>query len=173
MFVDLSNPNMLPRLFRPHPNLSDDVNRNLVQSEIEGGVTGFATGFLATSEDAEHLLLHPHLIRRDGSDFGSSIVLPSSSVDHDSRIDLGRFDAQGALHRSGNAPGISSPEIQHTNSHVPYPRNPGMSSVQRDGDGSSGVTQNALWTANFLLNHFEPSAPSPSACEPWPRLRKP
>ena len=26
------------RLFRPHPNLSDEVNRNIVQSEIEGGV---------------------------------------------------------------------------------------------------------------------------------------
>ena len=25
-------------LFTPHPNLSDDVNRNIVQSEIEGGV---------------------------------------------------------------------------------------------------------------------------------------
>ncbi len=24
--------------FRPHPNLSDEVNRNIVQSEIEGGV---------------------------------------------------------------------------------------------------------------------------------------
>jgi hypothetical protein len=24
--------------FRPHPNLSDEVNRNVVQSEIEGGV---------------------------------------------------------------------------------------------------------------------------------------
>jgi len=27
-----------PRLFRPHENLSDEVNRNLVQSEIEGAV---------------------------------------------------------------------------------------------------------------------------------------
>jgi hypothetical protein len=27
-----------PSLFRPHPNLSDEVNRNFVQSEIEGGV---------------------------------------------------------------------------------------------------------------------------------------
>ena len=27
-----------PDLFLPHPNLSDDVNRNIVQSEIEGGV---------------------------------------------------------------------------------------------------------------------------------------
>ena len=28
-----------PRLFRPHPNLSHDVNRHIVQSEIEGGVS--------------------------------------------------------------------------------------------------------------------------------------
>jgi hypothetical protein len=27
-----------PHLFRPHPNLSDEVNRHLVQSQIEGGV---------------------------------------------------------------------------------------------------------------------------------------
>jgi hypothetical protein len=27
-----------PRLFRSHPNLSDEVNRHLVQSQIEGGV---------------------------------------------------------------------------------------------------------------------------------------
>jgi len=27
-----------PRLFRCHPNLSDEVNHNIVQSEIEGGV---------------------------------------------------------------------------------------------------------------------------------------
>ena len=26
------------KLFMPHPNLSDEVNRNIVQSEIEGGV---------------------------------------------------------------------------------------------------------------------------------------
>lgn len=27
-----------PKFFMPHPNLSDEVNRNIVQSEIEGGV---------------------------------------------------------------------------------------------------------------------------------------
>jgi len=27
-----------PDLFNPHPNLCDEVNRNIVQSEIEGGV---------------------------------------------------------------------------------------------------------------------------------------
>jgi hypothetical protein len=25
-------------MFMPHPNLSDEINRNIVQSEIEGGV---------------------------------------------------------------------------------------------------------------------------------------
>jgi hypothetical protein len=28
----------VPKLFRPHPSLSDEVNRNIVQSEIEGGM---------------------------------------------------------------------------------------------------------------------------------------
>ena len=28
----------VPKLFMPHPNFSDEVNRNIVQSEIEGGV---------------------------------------------------------------------------------------------------------------------------------------
>ena len=27
-----------PRLFQPHANLSDDINHNIVQSEVEGGV---------------------------------------------------------------------------------------------------------------------------------------
>jgi hypothetical protein len=27
-----------PALFRPHPNLSDQINANLIQSEIEGGI---------------------------------------------------------------------------------------------------------------------------------------
>ena len=27
-----------PRLFRPHPNLADEINHNIVQSELEGGV---------------------------------------------------------------------------------------------------------------------------------------
>jgi len=27
-----------PKPFMPHPNLSDEVNRNIVRSEIEGGV---------------------------------------------------------------------------------------------------------------------------------------
>ena len=29
---------LIPRLFMPHPNLGDEVNRHIVQSEVEGGV---------------------------------------------------------------------------------------------------------------------------------------
>ena len=36
MKVDAAVP--APKLFMPHPNLSDEVNRNIAQSEIEGGV---------------------------------------------------------------------------------------------------------------------------------------
>lgn len=28
----------IPNLFRPHPNLSDQINANVIQSELEGGV---------------------------------------------------------------------------------------------------------------------------------------
>jgi len=31
-------PVRIPRPFMPHPNFSDEVNRNIAQSEIEGGV---------------------------------------------------------------------------------------------------------------------------------------
>ncbi len=36
--MGLSATGPIPNLFKPHPNLSDEVNSNIVQSEIEGGV---------------------------------------------------------------------------------------------------------------------------------------
>lgn len=33
-----SNTATYPELFRPHPNLSEEINRNIIQSEVEGGV---------------------------------------------------------------------------------------------------------------------------------------
>jgi hypothetical protein len=36
--MDNMSPVPLPKPFIPHPNFSDEVNRNIVQSEIEGGV---------------------------------------------------------------------------------------------------------------------------------------
>jgi hypothetical protein len=38
MYMDRSAAIPNPDLFAPHPNFSDEVNRNIVQSEIEGGV---------------------------------------------------------------------------------------------------------------------------------------
>jgi len=36
--MDDTAPVPVPKPFMPHPNFSDEVNRNIVQSEIEGGV---------------------------------------------------------------------------------------------------------------------------------------
>jgi len=36
--VDTNTAVPVPKLFMPHPNLSDEVNRSIAQSEIEGGV---------------------------------------------------------------------------------------------------------------------------------------
>jgi hypothetical protein len=36
--IDVQRPRWVPNLFMPHPGFSDEVNRNIVQSEIEGGV---------------------------------------------------------------------------------------------------------------------------------------
>jgi len=36
--MDDTAPAPIPKPFMPHPNFSDEVNRNIVQSEIEGGV---------------------------------------------------------------------------------------------------------------------------------------
>jgi hypothetical protein len=45
------------RLFLPHENLSDEVNRELVQSEIEGGVRlQDLAGFYAPDAYGEHVL---------------------------------------------------------------------------------------------------------------------
>lgn len=36
--MDTDTTQIYPNLYMPHPNFSDEVNRNIVQSEIEGGV---------------------------------------------------------------------------------------------------------------------------------------
>ena len=38
MKMDTDRVAPVPKIFMPHPNLSDEVNANIVQSEIEGGV---------------------------------------------------------------------------------------------------------------------------------------
>jgi hypothetical protein len=36
--MDTQTTSPIPNFFRPHPNLCNSVNRNIIQSEIEGGV---------------------------------------------------------------------------------------------------------------------------------------
>jgi len=36
--MDTTATGPVPKMFMPHPNFSDEVNRNIVKSEIEGGV---------------------------------------------------------------------------------------------------------------------------------------
>jgi len=45
-----------PQLFRPHPNLGDRVNGNIVQSEVEGGVylKNLAPGTILRVETQNH-----------------------------------------------------------------------------------------------------------------------
>ena len=57
-----------PKPFMPHPNFSDEVNRNIVQSEIEGGVCldDLSEGVLLEVETQNHW--YTILIRNRGQE---------------------------------------------------------------------------------------------------------
>src|SRR2546426_1598080 len=89
------------RLFRPHPNLSDEVNRNILQSEIEGGV------FLGDLPPSTILQIHTQhhcytmlLLGGGNALIRTSPVLPRANLGRHCRLDLGRFHAKEALRRS-------------------------------------------------------------------------
>jgi hypothetical protein len=54
--MDDTAPVPVPKPFMPHPNFSDEVNRNIVQSEIEGGVCldGLPEGAVLEVETQHH-----------------------------------------------------------------------------------------------------------------------
>jgi hypothetical protein len=58
----------VPKPFMPHPNFSDEVNRNIVQSEIEGGVylDDLSEGAVLEVETQHHW--YTIVIRRRGRD---------------------------------------------------------------------------------------------------------
>ena len=87
----------LPLFFRPHPNLSDAVNHNIIQSEIEGGVsvmdlapettllvhTQHTCYTVVILEDGRALISgHPQycprpiLVQLEGSTWGGSMLKP-------------------------------------------------------------------------------------------------
>ena len=83
-------------MFRPHANLGDEINRNIVQSEIEGGV--FLSDLQPRTVSADPnttSLLHGTVSgRQPGADLGTSGILPAAGAGCNRRIDLGRNDVE-------------------------------------------------------------------------------
>ncbi len=88
----------VPRLFVPHPNFSDVVNRNFIQSEIEGGVyldeLPHGTVLQVQTQNREYRIVNcgsgralisghpefcpdPVLVHIDGSNWGGSMLKTS------------------------------------------------------------------------------------------------
>ena len=86
---------MVPQFQAPHPNLSDQVNSNIIQSEVEGGVylsdLPFGTELVVETENRQYHLTHqgagramisghpeycpdPVLVTIDGSNWGGSML---------------------------------------------------------------------------------------------------
>ena len=53
-------------MFQPHKNLSDEINRNIIQSEIEGGVYLRDLGHMATLEVTTRNTRYILVMERDG-----------------------------------------------------------------------------------------------------------
>jgi hypothetical protein len=96
-------------MFRTHHNLSDQINRNIVRSEIEGGVflkdlPGESTLEVATQNRRYTVVL---LGDGQGADFRTPRVLPGARVGADQRIELGRIDAEDAVSGARDAYGVT------------------------------------------------------------------
>jgi hypothetical protein len=93
--MELTGQHTLPQFPGPHPNLSDQVNHNIVQSEVEGGVylsdLPFGTALVVETENRQYRLIHhgsgralisghpdycpdPVLVTIDGSNWGGSML---------------------------------------------------------------------------------------------------
>ena len=94
-----------PSLFTRLSRFGKDVNRRIVQSEIEGGVRldslDEGTSLVVETENRNYRLEF-----RDGRrvDLRAPGFLSASGVGQRPRLQLGRLDAQGGLHRPRNAP---------------------------------------------------------------------
>ncbi len=88
----------VPKLFQPHPNLGDEVNRNFIASEVEGGVylDRLPEGAVlrVETQNRAYTLVHrgngqvlisghpmfcpePVLVHIEGSNWGGSMLKPS------------------------------------------------------------------------------------------------
>ncbi len=111
-------------MFRPHHNLSDEINRNIIRSEIEGGVylrdlPEMATLEVVTRNRGYRIVLHrdgdawisghpefcpePVLCRITGSNWGGSMIKTAY---------LGRGMHMEFRHPSYNGPIVTSPIVE-------------------------------------------------------------
>jgi len=67
----------IPTLFEPHPNFSDVINRNIIQSEIEGGVhlRDLLPGTLLEVHTQNHVYKNSQPAGWGGLDFRTSGLL--------------------------------------------------------------------------------------------------
>jgi hypothetical protein len=115
-----------PHLFRSHPNLSDEVNRNIVQSEIEGGVflNDLPSATALEIQTQHHCYLVVLLSDNNAFISGHPQYCPEPILVANCRFDLGRFHAEKALRRPRYAPGVLSSRVPDTDCHVTYSGNP-------------------------------------------------
>jgi len=124
-------------MFNAHPNLADDVNRGIIQSEIEGGVFLNDLPPLPFSRSEPSSLLHRRPAGRSEALLsGHPEFWPASRAGRDRRINLGRFMLK--LQYVGRACTSNSPSRVPTPIITRHPGNPRLpirrNSSLRDSD---------------------------------------
>jgi hypothetical protein len=94
-----------PALYTAHPNLADEVNRNIIQSEIEGGVylRDLPLGAVLAIETRNRFYT---LVNLGGPHLRPSRLLSGPGGSAHPGLQLGRLDAQGEVRRPRHAPGV-------------------------------------------------------------------
>lgn len=97
-----------PTLFAPHPNFSDEINRNIFQSEIEGGVDlrHLAPGTVLEVQTQNHL--YRIVSERDGEAWisGHPVFCADPVFVEIHGSTWGGSNDSRALHRSRDAPRV-------------------------------------------------------------------
>ena len=99
----------------PHPNLSDKVNHNIIQSEIEGGVylRDLRPGAVLAIQTRNRSYTLVRLNDELGVDLGPSGILPRAGGSAGPGLHLGRFHAEGEIRGAGDASGVYSSGTSH------------------------------------------------------------
>ncbi len=103
----------VPKPFMPHPNFSDEVNRNIVQSEVEGGVylDELCEGAVLEVETQHHG--YTIVIRGRGRDLisGHPKYCPDPIPVRIEGSTWGGSMLKATVYRTRHAPGIRTPRI--------------------------------------------------------------